>query len=652
MPDQAHTTDPAAEEQAAKEQAAKKQVATDTPTDGESAGEGKKKKPSLSAVWRESREILWTYRHRLVLGLVLLLISRAASMVLPASTKWLIDEVIGKHRIDLLWWIAGAAGAATVISAATSFGLSMLLGVAAQRSINDMRIRLLQHVSRLPIRFFEDRKVGILIARVMNDAEGLRNLVGTGFVQLVGGLFTATTAMGVLIYLNWRLTAITMVFVVLFVGVIGMGFKRLRPIFRQRNQLNAEVTGHLAEMLGGIRVVKAYTAEKRESRAFAHNAHKLLRNVVQSMVGVSSVTSLSSLLFGLVGLGMSVVGAREVLAGRMTLGDIFAYVMFTGLLVAPLIQISSIGTQITEAFAGLDRVREIFAETTEDEEDKTRQPLARLRGDVTFEGVWFEYKTGLPVLRGIDFKAPAGTTTALVGPSGAGKSTVISLVMAFNRPQKGRILVDGHDLAEVRLRDYRSQLGIVLQDNFLFDGTVRENIGYSRPGATLDEIREAARIAHCDEFIAGFPDGYESIIGERGVKVSGGQRQRLAIARAILADPRVLILDEATSSLDSESEQKIQDGLHALLRGRTTFVIAHRLSTIVRADQILVLDEGQIVEHGTHTELLALGGRYKALYDTQYRIETDRYINPGEDFTPEPERPKLPAGAPSSPRRL
>ncbi|MCB1056919.1 MAG: ABC transporter ATP-binding protein, partial [Acidobacteria bacterium] len=481
-----------------------------------------RKKPSLSAVWRESRQILWTYRHRLLLGLVLLLISRAASMVLPASTKFLIDDVIGKHQVELLWWIAAAAGAATVVSAASSFALALLLGVAAQRSINDMRIRLLQHVSRLPVRFFEDRKVGILIARVMNDAEGLRNLVGTGFVQLVGGLFTASTAIAVLFYLNWQLTTVTLVFVVLFVGVIGIGFKRLRPIFRQRNQLNAEVTGRLAEMLGGIRVVKAYTAEKRESRAFAKAAHKLLRNIVQSMVGVASVTSLSSLLFGLVGLGMSVVGAHEVLAGRMTLGDIFAYVMFTGLLVAPLIQISSIGTQITEAFAGLDRVREIFAEPTEDEQDSSRQPLPRVRGDVAFEDVWFEYKPDQPVLRGIDFAAPAGTTTALVGPSGAGKSTVISLVMAFNRPQKGRVLVDGHDLAEVRLRDYRSQLGIVLQDNFLFDGTVRENIGYSSPGASFEAIREAARIAHCDEFIDGFPDGYDTIIGERGVKVSGG----------------------------------------------------------------------------------------------------------------------------------
>lgn len=621
----------------------------ENPADG--TEEPKKKKPSLSAVWRESKEILWNYRYRLLLGLVLLLISRLASMVLPASSKWLIDEVIGNRRVDLLWWIAGAAGLATVVSAITSFSLSLVLGVAAQRSINDMRIQLQQHVSRLPVRFFEDRKVGVLIARVLNDAEGLRNLVGTGFVQLVGGVFTAGVAIFVLFYLNWRLTGITLIFVVLFVAVMGFGFKRLRPIFRERNQLQAEVTGRLAEMLGGIRVVKAYTAEKRESRAFAHSAHRLLRNIVQSMIGVSSVTSLSSLLFGLVGLGMSVVGAREVLAGRMTLGDIFAYVMFTGLLVAPLIQISSIGTQITEAFAGLDRVREIFAETTEDEEDRDRQPLPRVRGDVAFEKVWFEYNQDMPVLRDVSFMAPAGTTTALVGPSGAGKSTLISLVMAFNRPQRGRVTVDGHDLAEVRLRDFRSQLGIVLQDNFLFDGTVKENIAYSRPGATLEEIREAARIAHCEDFVKGFPDGYDTVIGERGVKVSGGQRQRLAIARAILADPRILILDEATSSLDSESEMKIQDGLRALLRGRTTFVIAHRLSTILGADQILVMDDGEIVERGDHQQLIDLGGRYKALYDTQYRIEADRYINPGEDFTPEPERPEV-AAKPTSPRRL
>lgn len=603
----------------------------------------KKKKIDPSAVWRESKELLWAYRWRLLVGLVLLIIGRASGMVLPASTKWLIDEVITNRRTDLLTWIALAAGSATVVSAATSFGLSMILGVAGQKSINALRIRVQQHVSRLPVSYFEGSKAGELVSRIISDAEGIRNLVGTGFVQLIGGFFTATVALVVLFWLNWRLTAVTLVLLAAFGALMAMGFSRLRPIFRERSRIRADLTGRLVETLNGIRVVKAYTAEKREERIFLKGANELLRNIVKSMVGVSTINAVASLLFGLLGLGMGVIGAREVLAGRMSLGDIFMYLMFTGLVVAPLIQISAIGTQITEAFAGLDRIREVLAEVEEEKDPKDKEPLPpAVAGAITFEDVWFEYREEQPVLRGVSFHAPPGSTTALVGSSGSGKSTLIGLVMAFHQPKSGRVSIDGQDLSKVRLRDYRSLLGIVLQDNFLFAGTIRENIAYSRPSATLEEVQAASRIAHCEEFIEGFPDGYETVVGERGVKLSGGQRQRVAIARAILADPKILILDEATSSLDSESEEKIQAGLAALLQGRTTFVIAHRLSTIRKADQILVLEAGEIVERGNHATLLALGGRYKTLYEKQYRFETDLFINPGEDFTPEPPAPALP----------
>ncbi len=597
-----------------------------------SEGEKKKRKLSLSVVWRESKEIIWARRRRLTAGLVLLLVSRVAGMVLPATTKILIDDGIGKQRADLLLWIALAAGVATLIQSSSSFGLSILLGVAGQRSINDLRLKVQRHVNRLPVRFFENHKSGELISRIMNDAEGVRNLVGTGFVQLIGGLVTSALALAVLFWLNWRLTLVTLVMLIAFGLVMVLGFSRLRPIFRERGKLNADLTGRLNESLGGVRVVKAYTAEKREERIFARGAHKLLRNIVRSMVGISTITSLSSLLFGAVGIVMSVAGAREVLAGRMTVGDIFMFVVFTGLMVTPLVQMSSIGTQITEAFAGLDRIREILSQPTEDAGDSDRHPIGRLRGEVAFEDVTFEYTPGVPVLRGISFRAPAGSSTALVGPSGAGKSTVISLVMAFRRPKSGRILVDGVDLGEVRLRDYRSQLAVVLQDDFLFDGTIADNIAYSRPAASRAEIRRAGELARCNEFVDGFQKGYETVIGERGIKLSGGQKQRLTIARAILADPRILILDEATSSLDSENEALIQEGLKALKMGRTTFVIAHRLSTIRNADQILVMEAGEIAERGRHDDLLAIGGRYRELYEKQYQFELDRFVNPGEEL--------------------
>jgi ABC-type multidrug transport system fused ATPase/permease subunit len=606
----------------------------------------KKKGVSLNAAWREARSLIWAHRRRLLLGLTLMLISRLAGLVLPASSKYLIDDVVNGGRRDLLMPIALAAGAATLVQAVTSFGLGQILGVAAQRAITDMRKRVQAHIMHLPVRYFDSTQTGVLISRIMSDAEGIRNLVGTGLVQLVGGFVTAAMGMTILFWLNWHLTTITILVLLVFGGGMAFAFNTLRPLFRERGKINAEVTGRLTEALGGIRVVKSYTAEKREEIVFTKGAHRLFRNIAKSMTGVSATTAGSTVIVGIIGVLMIWLGGRSILAGEMTLGDLIMYIFFIGLVAAPLVSIASIGTQITEAFAGLDRIREILDMPTELDEDEARAPVERLKGDLAFDDVWFEYNEGQPVLRGVSFTAPAGTTTALVGSSGSGKSTLISIVMAFNRPTKGRVLVDGKDLADLRLMDYREQLASVLQENFLFDGTIAANVGYAQPGATLEEIKDACRTAHCDEFISQFPQGYDTIVGERGIKLSGGQRQRVSIARAILASPRILILDEATSSLDSESEQMIQDGLRRLRSGRTAFVIAHRLSTIRSADQILVLEAGQIVERGTHAELLALGGRYRQLHDKQYNFEADRFINPGEDFTPEPDKPAaaLPVG--------
>ena len=596
----------------------------------------KKKKIKLDDAWREAKDLVWARRGRLSLGLALMLVSRLAGLVLPATSKYLIDDVIGKGKHDLLPLLAMAAMAATLVQAATSFALSQILGVAAQRAITEMRKSVEQHILRLPVSYFDSTKSGVLISRIMSDAEGIRNIVGTGLVQLVGSLVTAVLAFFILFYLNATLTIITLITLGVFGGAMAIAFKRVRPLFRKRGEINAQVTGRLAESLGGIRVVKAYTTEKREDIVFAKGVHNLFRNVGKTITAVSSISAFATVILGVVGVIMMLIGGRAIINGSMTLGELIMYIFFTGLLAAPVMNIASIGTQITEAFAGLDRIREVMRQSTELDEDASREPVAAVRGDVAFEDVSFEYDEGVPVLKHVTFNAPARTTTALVGSSGSGKSTLISLIMTFNRPQQGRITIDGRDLATLRLRDYRSNLGIVLQDNFLFDGTVAENIRYGRPDATRDEMLEVARIAHVDEFVEPLEKGYDTIIGERGIKLSGGQRQRIAIARAILANPSILILDEATSSLDSESEAKIQDGLRALRHNRTTFVIAHRLSTIRGADQILVLESGQIVERGTHNQLLALNGRYRQLYDRQYHFETDQYVNPGEDFLPVP----------------
>lgn len=604
-----------------------------------------KKKLDWGRSWQQSRELFAAHRDRLALGFVLMLVSRVAGLVLPACSKFLLDDVVGARRPDLLWPLIAVGAAATCVQAVTGYALSQVLGVAAQRAINDMRQVVQAHVARLPVRYFDATQTGVLISRIMNDAEGLRNLVGTGIVQLVGGIVTAVLAVGVLFWIDWHLTLVVLAVIAVFGGGMAWAFRVLRPLFRERGKITAEITGRLAQSLGGIRVVKAYTAEPAEEVVFRANAGRLFANVRRSMTGVSATTSIATLVVGVIGVVVALVGGRAMLAGEMTVGEFFMYGVFIGLVVAPVVSIASVGTQITEAFAGLDRIREVLGTTTEDAGDDARESLPSLHGDVEFQAVGFEYDAGKPVLRDVTFRAPAGSTTALVGSSGSGKSTLVSLVMAFNRPVSGRILVDGRDLERIRLRDWRRHLGIVLQDNFLFDGTIAENVAFSRPDATRAEIEEACRLAHCTDFVAGFEKGLDTVVGERGVKLSGGQRQRVAIARALLARPRVLILDEATSSLDSESEALIQDGLRTLRKSRTTFVIAHRLSTIRDADQILVLEKGAVVERGTHAELFRLGGRYRELHDRQYRLESELFVNPGESFAVGPDR--APAAKPA-----
>jgi len=600
------------------------------------AEEKKKKKVDYSSAWAEARKIIWKARWRLALGSILLLISRIAGMVLPASMKYVGDEVFTNRNYSLLKWIGLAVGVSTLVQGVTSFALSQILGVAAQRAITEMRKRVQAHIERLPIAYFDSTQSGQLISRIMNDAEGIRNLVGTGLGQILGSLVTATIAICVLFYINWQLTSATLVVLLIFGGALMYAFKVLRPVFRERNVITGEVTGRLGESLGGIRIVKAYTAEKREELSFARGAHRLFRNVAKSVTGVSAISSFSSVIIGAIAVVMIVIGGNAVQAESMTLGDFLMYISFTFLLAMPVIELTSIGTQITEALAGLDRIREVMSMGTEDDADAQRQPLPQIRGAIDFEDVVFEYDENVPVLKDVSFHAEAGSTTALVGSSGSGKSTILSLVLNFIQPKSGIIKIDGKNLEGVRLRDYRRHLGVVLQDNFLFDGTILDNIRFSNPEANLDAIKEVCRIANADEFIEKFPNGYDTVVGERGVKLSGGQRQRIAIARALLADPRILILDEATSSLDSESEALIQEGLRRLREGRTTFVIAHRLSTIRSADQILVVEAGEILERGTHDELIVLGGRYKQLYDKQYRFEQNLFVNPGEDFTGKP----------------
>ncbi|HEV7504252.1 MAG TPA: ABC transporter ATP-binding protein [Thermoanaerobaculia bacterium] len=582
-------------------------------------------------ILNDAIDLVKARKGRLALGLLLMAINRAAGLVLPGTTKYLLDDVIGKGNRGMLSLLVMVAGAATLVQAVTSFALSQIVGKAAQRSITEMRREVQQHVGRLTVSYFEKTKAGALLSRVMNDAEGIRNLVGTGLIEVVGGLVQAVLVLGLLLYLNVKLTVIALAVISLFTFVMKYAFTTLRPLFRERSVINAELSGRLTESFSGVRVVKAYRAERREALVFTKGAHRLFRNVASTMTGLSAITGASTLLLGGIGVTIMGIGASDVLAGRMTVGGFFSFTMYLGMLIGPIVQIVNVGSQITEAFAGLERIREIRNEVPEDEGEISRQPLPRVEGAIEFRDVHFEYQAGTPVLKGISFVAKPGTSTALVGPSGSGKSTLIGLVAAFHRPTSGEILVDGKNLDELRLGDYRSHLGVVFQDNFLFDGTVLENIAYAVPHASEDEVLRAAKIAHCDDFVQRLPQGYDTIVGERGIKLSGGERQRVAIARAILADPRILILDEATSSLDSESEALIQEGLAKLMKGRTTFVIAHRLSTVRRVDTILVLEGGQIIERGRHQELLALGGRYHALYTRQYDLESNLFRNPGEE---------------------
>jgi subfamily B ATP-binding cassette protein MsbA len=586
----------------------------------------------MKPLLRDAGQLIWRARRRLLIGLPLMFINRLAGLVLPWTTKYLIDDVIVKHNHTMLWWLVGFAGTAAVISSSTDYALAQILGIAAQRTITDLRRKLQQHVQRLPIGYFDATKTGVLVSRVMNDAEGIRNLVGTGLVQLFGGMLTSVIGIGFLFTLSARLASMILAMIVAFAVILFYAFNTVRPIFKKRAELNAQITGRLNENFSGIRVVKAYRAEHHEARVFASSAHDLFRNIMATMRTVSGVSALTTLLTGVVGVAVLIIGGREVLAGRMTLGDLIAFVFFLGMVVIPIVQIVAIGTQLSEAFAGLERMREVLGETREDAADPTKAKTPAIRGDLEFRDVSFEYTFGTPVLHDINLIARAGQSVALVGPSGSGKSTLVSLVAAFHRPTSGAIYIDGRNLEEIRLGDYRSNLGIVPQDSFLFADTIWSNIALGNPHASREEVLRAARIAHVDEFTEAFADKYETIVGERGVRLSGGQKQRVAIARAIVADPRILILDEATSSLDSESEAMIQDGLNALMKGRTTFVIAHRLSTIRRADQILVLEGGRITERGTHAELMKLSGKYRTLYEKQYGVAVNLFVNEGEEL--------------------
>ncbi len=590
-----------------------------------------KKKPDLKKVMPEIWKLIRPRRWLLLFGFGLMVINRVAGLVLPFSTKFLIDRVLGTHgNPRLLMPLVGIVFTTTAIQAVTSFSLTQLLSKAAQRMITDLRQQVQQHVGRLAVSFYDANRTGLLVSRIMNDVEGVRNLIGTGLVEFVGGMLTAGLVFGYLVYSNTRMTLIVFAVVGGFVIVLQNAFKTIRPIFRERAKITGEVTGRLTESLGGVRVVKGYHAEKREAQVFTTGVLRLLDNVMKSLTATSLLSLAATTVLGVVGGLVMLIGGHQVIGHRMTTGGYFQYTMLLAYMIAPIFQIVNIGTQLTEAVAGLDRTMEILAEKDEFADPARVRTLDDIVGEVRFEDVRFAYEKDKPVLHGISFDAQPGTVTALVGSSGSGKSTIISLICAFHKPDSGQVLVDGVDLSTVRLDSYRSQLGVVLQESFLFDGTIRENVMFSHPDATEEEFLSACRIARVDEFAERFPDGYDTIVGERGVKLSGGQRQRLSIARAILASPRILILDEATSSLDSESEAMIQHGLSYLMQGRTTFVIAHRLSTIRRAEQILVVEAGLIVERGTHASLYALGGRYYDLYTRQHGLEENLFLAPGE----------------------
>ena len=595
------------------------------------AGEPPKPKPSLKKIWPQAVELVAPRKGLLLAGLVLMAINRVAGLAIPYTSKPLIDKVLSTTGDPkLLPMFIGIVFGAMLVQAITSYALTQLLSKAGQRLIAELRRRVQHHIGLLPVAYYDANRTGNLVSRIMTDVEGVRNLIGTGLVEFLGGLLTAGIVFVLLLRSSARVTLIVFAVLVVFVFVLQYAFKTIRPIFRERGKINAEVTGRLTESLGGVRVIKGYHAEAREHEIFSSGVERLLQNVMKTLTLTSAMSSTSTTMMGLVSGLVMWLGGRLVLHGTWTTGAYFQYNMFLVFMVAPMIQIVNIGTQLTEAFAGLDRTNEIMSELEENQSSERTEKMPPIEGRVRFEDVVFAYETDKPVLHGISFSAEPGTVTALVGSSGSGKSTIISLVCAFHTPDAGKVLVDGIDLSKVDLNSFRSQLGVVLQDSFLFDGSIRENVMFSRPEATEEQFLAACRTARVDEFAERFPDGYDTIVGERGVKLSGGQRQRLSIARALLAEPRILILDEATSSLDSESEEMIQTGLAQLMQGRTTFVIAHRLSTIRRADQILVVEQGRIVERGNHNELFALGGRYYDLYTRQHGLEANLFLAPGE----------------------
>ncbi|MDE0560135.1 ABC transporter ATP-binding protein [Algoriphagus sp. NF] len=577
----------------------------------------KEKRVSIQKVFAT---IVWPRRKHLLLGLFLIVISRLAGLVLPGASKYLVDDVIPSNDLQLLKWLIIAVVAAIVIQSVTSYALTQILSVEAQNLIAKLRSQVQSHIIKLPIRFFDNTKTGELVSRIMSDVEGVRNLVGTGFAQMIGGILTAVISLILLISISPMMTLYVLVPVIVF-GVVSLkAFGKIRPIFRERGKINAQVTGRLTETLGGIRVIKGFNAEEQEIKTFQKGVDELFQNVKSSLTATSFVTSAGTLLLGLASAGIMGIGGWMIMEGQMTFGDFLAFTLYLGFMIAPIVQMSNIGSQLTEAFAGLDRTEEIMNAPLESDDKKRKIELHDFKGDVLFDKVSFSYEEGKEVVKEISFEAPAGSVTALVGTSGSGKTTIAGLAASFLNPDSGQISLDGNDLGEVTLESYRSRLGVVLQDDFLFEGTIRENILFPRPDATEDQLKQAVHAAHVQEFTDRFEEGLDTLIGERGVKLSGGQRQRIAIARAILADPKILILDEATSNLDTESETLIQASLKELMKGRTTFVIAHRLSTIRQADQILVIEQGEIVERGKHDELIALEGRYYQLYTYQARI--------------------------------
>ncbi|MBT1709177.1 ABC transporter ATP-binding protein/permease [Fulvivirgaceae bacterium PWU5] len=576
-----------------------------------------KNKVSIAHVFKT---IVWPRRKALAVGLVLIIISRMAGLVLPGATKYLMDDVIAKHDLEMLKWLLIIVTASITVQSVTSFVLTNLLSVEAQRLISVLRANVQKQILRLPISFFDNTKSGVLVSRIMTDVEGVRNLVGTGLVQMVGGILTAVISLVLLIKISAEMTFYVLVPVAIFGFISLKAFSLIRPIFRERGKLNADVTGRLTETLNGVRVIKGFNAEAQEIKTFEKGVESLFENVRKTLTSTSLVTSSATFLLGLASIGIMGLSGYRIIEGSMTPGDFLSFTLYLGFMIAPIVQMSNIGSQLTEAFAGLDRTEEIMNMDPEDDGTIRTVQIENITGDISFHNVSFAYEEGKTVLKDISFNAPAGSVTALVGTSGSGKTTIAGLAASFLNPAQGEVTIDGIDLATVSLNSYRGNLGVVLQDDFLFEGTIRENIRFPRPQATDEALLPAAKAAHVLEFTDRFEAGLDTVIGERGVKLSGGQRQRVAIARAILANPRILILDEATSNLDTESESLIQESLKSLMKGRTTFVIAHRLSTIRQADQILVVEHGQIVERGRHDALIEKSGRYFELYTYQARI--------------------------------